>query len=150
MLLAAGHRVTMFDNFMFGAQPIMGLAMNPDLRLIKGDVRDAATIARVVPEYDWVFHLAAIVGYPACAADPSRATTTNVDGTRNVVKALGRGQRLVFASTGSTYGKVEGVATEQTPIAPLTLYGQNKRDAEQLIGDSPAGRIGRALWRGGG
>jgi len=49
---------------------------------------------------------------------------------------MGRGQRLIFASTGSTYGKVLGVATEETPIAPLTLYGKTKRDAEMLIRDS--------------
>ena len=49
---------------------------------------------------------------------------------------MGKGQRLIFASTGSTYGKVEGVATEETPIAPLTLYGKSKRDAEMLIRDS--------------
>src|SRR5581483_10214233 len=74
--------------------------------------------------------------YPACAADPFRATTTNVDGTRNVLQAMGKGQRLLFASTGSTYGKVLGAATEETPIAPLTLYGKTKRDCERMIRDS--------------
>jgi nucleoside-diphosphate-sugar epimerase len=49
---------------------------------------------------------------------------------------MSKTQRLIFASTGSTYGKVNGVATEETPIEPLTLYGKNKRDCERLIGDA--------------
>jgi nucleoside-diphosphate-sugar epimerase len=136
MLLEQGCQVTVFDNFIYGAQPVLGFSRHANLRLVMGDVRDPEALARALRSQDYVLHLAAIVGYPACASDPFRATTTNVDGTRNVVKAMSKGQRLIFASTGSTYGKVEGVATEETPIAPLTLYGKNKRDAEQIIRDS--------------
>jgi nucleoside-diphosphate-sugar epimerase len=136
MLLSEGHEVTIFDSFLYGALPLLGFSAHPKLGVIKGDVRDATAVARVVKDHDWILHLAAIVGYPACAADPHLSVTTNVDGTRNVLEAMGRGQRLIFASTGSTYGKVLGVATEETPIAPLTLYGQTKRDAEMLIRDA--------------
>ncbi len=110
--------------------------MNCDLDIVKGDVRDAPAIAKVLKDQDWILHLAAVVGYPACAADPHLSMTTNFDGTRNIVQAMGKGQRLIFASSGSTYGKVEGVVTEETPIAPLTLYGKSKRDGEILIQDS--------------
>lgn len=136
LLLEEGYGVTILDTFTYGAQPILGFAKHPRLDLVKGDVRDAPAVAKAVKAHDWVLHLAAIVGYPACAADPVRATSTNVDGTRNVVQALSKNQRLIFASTGSTYGKVVGIATEETPIAPLTLYGRTKRDCEQLIHDS--------------
>jgi nucleoside-diphosphate-sugar epimerase len=135
-LLAEGHQVTIFDSMVYGALPLLGFCMDPGLQVVKGDVRDAAALAQVIKDHDWILHLAAVVGYPACAADPHLATTTNVDGTSNVVEAMGKGQRLIFASTGSTYGKIEGVATEETPIAPLTLYGKTKRDAETLIRDS--------------
>lgn len=136
MLLSEGHEVTIFDAFTYGALPLLGFSAHPKLGVIKGDVRDAPAVAKVVKDHDWNLHLAAIVGYPACAADPHLSITTNVDGTKNVLDAMGRGQRLIFASTGSTYGKVLGVATEETPIAPLTLYGKTKRDAEMLIRDS--------------
>ncbi|GMV83153.1 MAG: dTDP-glucose 4,6-dehydratase [Planctomycetota bacterium] len=136
MLLERGHTVTIFDTFMYGAEPLFGFCQHPKLNIVKGDVRDGLALAKAVKDHDWILHLAAIVGYPACAADPQRAHTTNVDGTRNVLMAMSKGQRLIFASTGSTYGKVVGIATEETPIAPLTLYGQNKRDAEKLVKDS--------------
>jgi nucleoside-diphosphate-sugar epimerase len=136
MLLARGHCVTIYDSLLYGALPLLGFSMDPRVEIVKGDIRDKGALARVVKDHDWVLHLAAIVGYPACAADPHLAVTTNVDGTRNVIEAMSKGQRLIFASTGSTYGKVEGVATEETPIAPLTLYGKSKRDAELLIRNS--------------
>ncbi len=136
MILEQGHEVTIFDSLMFGAQPLLGFCSHPRLKIVKGDIRDAAAVAKVMHDPDWILHLAAIVGYPACAADPTLSVTTNVDGTRNILDQMGRGQRLIFASTGSTYGKVLGVANEETPIAPLTLYGQTKRDAEMLIRDS--------------
>ena len=75
------------------------------------------------------------MGYPACAADPILATTTNVDGTRNVALAMEKGQKILFASTGSTYGKVLGIATEETPPTPLTLYGKTKLEGEEIIED---------------
>jgi nucleoside-diphosphate-sugar epimerase len=141
MLLTQGHQVTIYDSLVYGALPLLGFSMNSNLEIVKGDVRDAPALGRVLKHQDWILHLAAVVGYPACAADPHLSMTTNLDGTRNVVEAMGKGQRLIFASTGSTYGKVEGVATEETPIAPLTLYGKSKRDAEMLIRDSDRGHV---------
>ena len=135
-LLEQGYHVTIFDSMVYGALPLLGFSRSPNLDIIKGDVRDRNEVAKVVKDHDWILHLAAVVGYPACAADPQLSVATNVDGTRNVLDCMGKGQRLIFASTGSTYGKVEGVATEETPIAPLTLYGQTKRDGEMLIRDS--------------
>jgi nucleoside-diphosphate-sugar epimerase len=133
MLLAKGYEVTIFDTFMYGADPVLMLASNPRVRFIKGDIRNKEEVAAAVKGQDWVFHLAAIVGYPACAADPIRANTVNIDGTRNVVDAMVGSQRLVFASTGSTYGKVEKIASEDTPIAPLTLYGRTKSAGEDIV-----------------
>ncbi len=132
-LLRLGHKVTIYDNFMFGAQTLLGFSAHPNLSIVQGDVRDADKIKEVVKGQDWIVHLAAIVGYPACAADPVRANSVNVDGTRNIVDAMQKGQKLLYASTGSTYGKVLGIATEETPINPLTLYGRNKRDCEDMI-----------------
>jgi len=136
MLLEKGHHVSLYDNYMYGAQSLFSFCGHPQLSLIKGDVRDEKTLGQQIKGHEWIIHLAAIVGYPACAADPLRANSVNVDGTRNVLKTMEKGQRLLFASTGSTYGKVEGTATEETPIAPLTLYGRNKRDSEVLIKES--------------
>jgi nucleoside-diphosphate-sugar epimerase len=135
VLLDAGHEVILLDSLMFGVQPILHFITHPKLEVVHGDVRDPRVVAPLAAKADAVLHLAAIVGYPACAADPTTAETTNVDGTRVLVDALTASQMLVYASTGSTYGQCETVATEETPINPLTLYGRTKRDAETLVVD---------------
>jgi len=134
MLLDNGHEVVLFDKFMWGVKPILHFSTNPRLSIITGDIRDKEALKVAMHDCDMVIHLAAIVGYPACASDPDRARTTNVDGTKNIVDLLD-GREIIFASTGSTYGKVEGICTEETPIDPLTLYGSTKWEAENLVTD---------------
>lgn len=136
LLLDAGHDVILFDSLMFGVQPILHFITHPRLEVVHGDVRDAPAVAAAVKRADAVMHLAAIVGYPACAADPTTAETTNVGGTKTIVDAIAPSQMLIYASTGSTYGQCETIATEETPINPLTLYGRTKRDAERLVLDA--------------
>ena len=40
MLLSAGHEVTIFDAFTYGALPLLGFSAHPKPSVIKGDVRD--------------------------------------------------------------------------------------------------------------
>lgn len=135
ILLEQGHDVALFDDFRYGVRPILGFASNPRLQVINGDVRDEQLVRKAIAKADVIIHLAAIVGYPACAADPREAESTNLTGTHHLCKAASPRQMFLFASTGSTYGQVDGVADERTPINPLTLYGRTKSDGEQMVRD---------------
>lgn len=135
MLLEQGHEVLLYDNFMWGVRSILHLFSNPKFQITAGDVRDKAALNKAMSAADVVIHLAAIVGYPACTRDPDLAHTTNVEGTRHVCSLISPNQRLIFASTGSTYGQVDGVADETTAISPLTIYGKTKRDGEAMALD---------------
>ena len=134
-LLNDGHEVTIYDNFSWGIKPIMHFAGNPNLKIVTGDIRHKNEISKEINKNDAVIHLAAIVGFPACAVEPMRAESTNIEGTSNIVSSMSKNQRLIFASTGSTYGSVKSIATEQTPIAPLTLYGSTKAESEKISMD---------------
>ena len=46
---------------------------------------------------------------------------------------MGKDQYLFFGSTGSNYGKVDGICTEHTPMNPSTLYGVTKTEAEEMV-----------------
>ncbi len=132
-LLEAGNRIVLFDNFTYGVKPVLHFAAHPKLEIIEGDVRDASAVRKAMKNADCVIHMAAVVGHPACVADPVRAEAVNLGGSKNVVSALSRDQLAIFASTGSTYGKVDGMCSELTPIAPLTLYGRTKGEAEKMF-----------------
>ena len=135
MLLAKGHRVTVYDCFMWGVDGLLSVVHDHNLEVIKGNICDRSALEGVLEDADCVIHLAAIVGYPACSNDPEDAERTNVEGTRNIVELLKPYQKLVYASTGSCYGAVDGTCTEETVISPLTLYGSTKADAEKLVLD---------------
>lgn len=132
-LLLAGHQVRVFDNLSFGGDPLLPFFRWPNFDFVKGDIRDQREVAAAVEGQDVIIHLAAIVGYPACRSEPKRAEEVNVTGTRNLARAISRDQIVLFGSTGSNYGAVEEVCTEETPLHPLSLYGQTKTLAESIL-----------------
>jgi nucleoside-diphosphate-sugar epimerase len=135
MLLKGGHHVTVLDTFTWGVEPILHCASDPSLQLAVGDIRNPSVVRSAMRGADAAIHLAAIVGYPACDADPEGAKSTNVLGTRNVAAAV-EGRPLVFASTCSVYGKVRDMCDEYSPPRPLTLYATTKLQAETIVADA--------------
>ena len=140
LLLQSGYRVTVYDLFNFGSSSLLSVCSHANLELIRGDVCDRDKLAPVIASADAVIHLAAVVGYPACDANPAEAKRTNVAGTRLLASLVhqqqresGRRLKLVYASTGSCYGALDCVCTEETPVSPLTLYGETKAAGEALV-----------------
>ena len=134
ILLERGCKVTVFDKFDFGITPLLSVISDPNLKIIRGDICNRGQLkAALTDDITAVVHLAAIVGYPACERDQSLAVEVNEVGTQNVVDLMKPHQKLVFASTGSCYGAIEGVCTENTPICPLTLYGRTKATGEKIV-----------------
>ena len=131
-LLSSGYRVRVLDALHYGPEPIMELFINPNFEFIQGDVLDRELVAKTVSDADVVVHLAALVGYPLCKKHPDLARRVNVDGTRNVLDTIRPQTRLIYASTGSNYGEVAGICTEDTPLNPLSIYGETKTEAELL------------------
>lgn len=121
----------MLDNLTYGYDGIIPYINHPNLELIKGDIRNLTSIKNSLKEVDFVIHLAAIVGYPACKSKPRFADEINYLATKKLV-----GQctvPIVFASTGSNYGHVKGICDEDTALNPLTEYGLTKLKAEREI-----------------
>lgn len=146
LLLQNGYTVTVYDSFHFGSETLFSCTFSSNLKLIKGDIRDEEKLKKSMENADFIIHLAAIVGYPACSKDPELAQTVNVDGMRNVVKNLKPNQKIIFASTGSCYGAIpEGYCTEETPLNPISLYGSTKADGEKLIKDRAEGGVSLRL-----
>lgn len=136
-LLAAGYRVHVVDNLMYGGHSLLPLFIHPHFHFEELDILDRAGLGKTLAEADAVIHLAAYVGYPLCKKEPDRATAVNIDGTRNVLDLAPPDVPLLYASTGSNYGEVAGICTEDTPLNPLSLYGENKTQAEGMCMERP-------------
>lgn len=134
-LLNEGYNVRVFDNLMYRGDHLLPFFKNKNFEFQKGDIRDLDAVKKAVSAQDVIIHLAAIVGYPACRKDPGLAKEVNIGGTKNVISATSKNQLIIYASTGSNYGKVDDICTEDTPLKPLSLYGQTKTLAEKLLLD---------------
>lgn len=132
-LLAKGYEVIVLDKLLWGIDPLLSCLSDPKLTMVIGDIRDSRLVKELVRGADAVVNLAAIVGYPACQENPSMARETNLSAVSELAQLISPNQRLIQASTGSTYGQVDGVCTEETPINPLTLYGETKAHSEHDV-----------------
>lgn len=137
-LLAAGHPVTVLDNFMYGQVSLLDHCANPDLTIVRGDCRDRQVLKTALLNADIVVPLAAIVGAPACDADPTAASSTNLDAIRLLLDLRSKSQKILFPNTNSGYGigTKDEMCTEETPLRPISLYGRTKVQAEAAILDA--------------
>jgi nucleoside-diphosphate-sugar epimerase len=125
-LLRAGYEVTVYDSLVSGGDGLMHNFSDPKFKFIKGDVLNKDLLHTSMKGHDVVIHLAAIVGYTACRKDEKHSYAVNHIGSKNVVEGLDKEQLLLYGSTGSNYGAVEGICTEESPLNPLSIYGKTK------------------------
>jgi len=152
VLLAAGHNVTVVDSLMFGGESLLPYFSHPGFRFDKADVtRDEpdAWLRGV----QTVFHLAAVVGFPACQqVGEAVAYRYNTEATQRMFDASERAgvERFVFATTYSNYGiSLDGQpVTEESELHPQSLYARTKIAAEEwLLNRGRASRCAPVLPR---
>lgn len=138
-LLAAGHKVTVLDNFMFRQAPFGHVCFNPNFDIVRGDAREVSTLKPLVAKADVIIPLAALVGAPICDGDPTGAVSINRDAIRTLVSLLSPSQLLVTPISNSGYGVGEQGkhCTEETPMRPVSLYGRTKVEAEEIALSHP-------------
>jgi nucleoside-diphosphate-sugar epimerase len=132
--LANGYKVRGLDNFFKGhVDSLLSYIGNPNFEFISGDVTKLKDCEKLCDGVDYIIHLAALVGFPICSRWPDLAKAVNVNGTANMLKARNEKTPFIFASTGSVYGKVEGICTEESPCNTTTVYGETKLQAETMV-----------------
>ena len=131
-LLHAGFHVTVVDNLAYGQTSIFHLAHNSNFSFVNGDARDERLMSEQIKDADVIIPLAAVVGAPACARDPSLAESLNLDAVRLVARLSSPGQLILYPNTNSGYGTQSGesMCTEETPLEPISIYGRTKCQAE--------------------
>ena len=134
LLLKKGYHVKAIDNLSFGGEALIPFFSYPNYSFQKGDIRDVSSMKQALDGIDCIIHLAGIVGYPACRKFPKESREINLDANRLLLDLASKEQLILYASTGSTYGELIGeLCTETTPLNPLTDYGKQKMEAEEMI-----------------
>lgn len=138
-LLAAGHKVTVLDNFMYGQNSLAHVCHNPNFHVVRGDVRVESTVVPLMKKADVIIPLAALVGAPICAKDPVGATTINHDAVLMMFRHVGKDQMLLMPTTNSAYGSGDknNFCTEESPLNPISKYAVDKVEIEKALMEHP-------------
>jgi UDP-glucose 4-epimerase len=128
-LAASGHEVVLLDDLSTGHPA----NVNPDTRLIHGDVADPEAVEAAVTGVELVFHLAAARAVLRSVLDPCTTDRVNTSGTLNVLEASRAAgvRRVVCTSSSSVYGGATVLPTPETaPLLPRSPYAVSKLAGE--------------------
>ena len=133
-LLDAGYRVTVYDIPYFGFHFLP--QGHPDLKIVPGDIRETAKLAKAFKGVDAVISLACISNDASFELDEKLSTSINMDAFEPMVVAAKKAgvKRFIYCSSSSVYGVSESPdVTEEHPLVPLTLYNKYKGMCEPLL-----------------
>ena len=138
ILLNNGYYVRAVDSLKFGGDALYDVAQHPNFEFMKGDMRNDEDIDKAIAGMDYIAHLAAIVGDPACSKFSDEAKEVNWTASVSLFeKAEQAGiKRFVFASTCSNYGKMSdpnSYVDENSELRPVSLYAELKVKFENYI-----------------
>src|SRR5262249_48134527 len=106
-LLDLGYRVSVYDTNYFGDEKLF--KAGPNLKCVKGDIRDTDRLFESMAGVDAVIHLACISNDASFELDEKLSTTINLDAFEPMVVAAKKAgvRRFVYASSSSVYGVSE-------------------------------------------
>jgi len=137
ILLDKGYNVRILDNFRYGFESITEIINHKKLEVQVGDITNPNDIKKSLDDVEGVFHLAAIVGDPACSTNAELTVETNFVGALRLARECKQKniKKFLFASTCSVYGAQPDVSsiTEELQPHPVSLYGETKAEAESAI-----------------
>jgi UDP-glucose 4-epimerase len=137
-LVARGERVVVLDDLSTGFRQAVR-----NVPLVVGNVGDRKLVDQLLAEHqvDTIIHFAAHVIVPESVSNPLKYYGNNTCSTRALIEAATHAnvKHFVFSSTAAVYGMPSaGVASEETPTAPINPYGTSKLMSEWMLRDVSA------------
>ena len=119
-LRSAGHDLSLLDLY----PPEDTTRMFADIPFVRGDVRDAAALAKAMQGCDRVLHLAA--AHHDFGIEKSTFDSVNVEAARVICQVMDQHniKDVCFYSTVAVYGKAKPPIDENTPGKPESPYGK--------------------------
>ncbi|KUN00444.1 dTDP-glucose 4,6-dehydratase [Streptomyces yokosukanensis] len=135
---SAVSRLTVLDKLTYAGNPanLDPVRSDPRFSFVRGDIRDAALVDRLVADHDVVVHFAAESHVDRSIRDASAFVSTNVLGTQTLLDAaLRHGDRVfVHVSTDEVYGSIgSGSWPESAPVQPNSPYAASKAASDLLV-----------------
>lgn len=135
-LVADGAQVTVLDNLSAGQESFLAQSRGR-ITFVQGDCGDPATLDRLLPGTDSVWHLAANPDVRTGATDPRPHYEQNVAVTYRLLEGMRRHdvRHLAFTSTSTVYGTAAVLPTPEDygPLLPISVYGGAKLACEALV-----------------
>ena len=139
ILISQGNSVVIIDNFSTGNLHNL-LAIENKITLVHGDILTQSLIDKIIPECDYVVHLAASLGVLNIVNNPLKSLQTNLQGTELVLAAANKYSKpILIASTSEIYGKNEKVPLSEEddriighPLKSRWSYSEAKAIDESL------------------
>jgi UDP-glucose 4-epimerase len=134
-LVARGERVVVLDDLSTGFRQAVR-----DVPLVVGNVGDRRLVDGLLAEHgvDTIVHFAAHTIVPESVANPLKYYGNNTCATRSLLEAASQAgvKNFVFSSTAAVYGMPPtGLASEESPTAPINAYGTSKLMSEWMLRD---------------
>ncbi len=142
-LLAAGHGVTVIDNFCNSSPVVLERVAHiagSKPEFVQADVRDRAAMDRAfaAQHFDAVVHFAGLKAVGESVAEPLRYYDNNVTGSQVLFESMAAHgvKTLVFSSSATVYGDPASVPIrEDFALAPTNPYGRSKLMVEDMLRD---------------
>ncbi len=132
-LINKGHKITVIDLMIYGKNVLKN---NPNLRVIKGDIRDRNLLEKEIANHEIVVHLACISNDPSFELNPKLGKSINLDAFTPLVEISKKKliKKFIYASSSSVYGiKSEKDVHENISTEPLTDYSKYKVECETIL-----------------
>ena len=131
-LLEVGHDVTVYDNLSRGHRT----AVPEKAEFVNGDIADSTKLHNVLnKEFDALVHFAAFIEAGESMKEPGLYFSNNSSASIHLIDAaLKHGiKHVVFSSTAAVYASKNTPLEETDPIHPANVYGQTKRQIEEVL-----------------
>lgn len=133
LLLKNNYNVIVYDLMIYGSDVINE---HPNLKMIKGDIRDINYLSEFIKVSECVIHLACISNDPSFELNPSLGKSINLDCFEPMLKSCIKNsiERFIYASSSSVYGvKSDPEVHEELSLEPLTDYSKFKAECETIL-----------------
>ena len=102
---------------------------------VNGTIEDSILLNNIIPQVDFIFHLAAIASVARCESNPGEAESINLKSTLEIASIASKNNlRGCFSSSAALYGNTDVMPiSESTPIIPISKYGESKAIAEESL-----------------